>query len=65
VALSPPQDSVCDCLRFHTTTDAEGLFRFHVSEGAHRLSVIDPRFATATHYPARPGDFVTIVLSEP
>lgn len=65
VSLRPPVDSLCGCIAFHRTTDGEGAFRFSVSEGPHRLDVSDPRFASAAHYPAHPGDYVTIVLAEP
>jgi hypothetical protein len=65
VILRPPEDSLCSCISFQATTDEEGTFRFQVSDGLHRLAASHSRFATAEHYPARPGDFVQIVLGEP
>lgn len=65
MTLRPPEDSLCGCLAFHTRTDAAGEFRFRVSEGPHRLTASHPRYSTATHYPARPGQYVVIDLQDP
>mgnify|MGYP001258225502 CR=1 FL=1 len=65
VTLRPPEDSLCGCIAFHARTDPAGEFRFRASEGPHRLTAAHPRYATADHYPARPGEYVVIDLQDP
>ena len=64
VTLHPPEDSLCACVTFQKRTDATGSFRFSVAEGPHRLVASDPRYASATHAPAWPGDHVLFDLQE-
>jgi protocatechuate 3,4-dioxygenase beta subunit len=65
VRLHPPEDALCACVSFETRTDAAGAFRFaRVSAGPHRIVVADPRFESALHHPARPGEPVLIQLAE-
>jgi hypothetical protein len=64
VTLRPPEDSLCDCIAFHTRTDAAGEFRLQVSEGPHRLTAAHPEYAPAERYPVHPGEHVGIELGD-